>query len=58
MSNDEEWEGRGPRLHEALDDAWNKAKDKTEVRKFKVKSIVIECENPITTYVVIIQPTG
>jgi hypothetical protein len=52
------WEGRGPNLHAALEDAWGHAKDKTTARTFKVVSTVIECENPITAYIVVIQPTG
>ena len=52
------WEGRGPDLHAALEDAWGHAKGKTNARTFSVDSIVVEAENPITTYIVIISPTG
>jgi hypothetical protein len=52
------WKGRGARLHEALEDAWEHAKGKTEARTFEVESIVIEVENPITAYIVKINPTG
>ncbi|MGZ4333727.1 MAG: hypothetical protein ACXVRJ_05575 [Gaiellaceae bacterium] len=52
------FEGRGADLHAALEDAWERAKGKTDARTFKVESIVIEVENPIRTYIVIIDPTG
>jgi hypothetical protein len=52
------FEGSGPDLHAALTQAWHKAKDKTEARTFTVDSVKIVCENPITTYIVIINPSG
>jgi hypothetical protein len=52
------WKGRGANLHAALEDAWEHAKGKTEARAFRVEEIVIEAVNPITTYIVKIDPTG
>jgi hypothetical protein len=52
------FEGQGADLHAALEDAWAHAKGKTNARTFSVDSIAIVAENPITTYIVIISPTG
>lgn len=53
------WGGRGNKLHEALDAAWCKARDKghQEAGWFEVKSIKILTENPIRAYSVTIEPT-
>jgi hypothetical protein len=60
MEHDEDgppWEGRGERLHPALEDAWNKARAKdAKEGTYKVESILIEVENPIRTYIVTIAP--
>lgn len=58
MNEKEHWKGEASQLHEALDAAWNKAKHETQARTFEVTSIVIECENPIRTYIVTIEPVG
>jgi hypothetical protein len=53
------WEGRGPHLHDALDDAWQNAKrDGAEPGTYVVQAIAIETENPIRTYVVVIGGGG
>ena len=54
-----EWEGSGEHLHDALDDAWQKAKkDQEPPGTFVVQSIRIETENPIRGYIVVIGPGG
>ena len=51
------WEGRGEHLHDALEDAWKRAKDDgAEPGTYVVQGIAIETENPIRTYIVIIGP--
>jgi hypothetical protein len=52
------WKGQGQHFDDACTAAWNNAKGKTQARTFKVESIEIECENPIRTYIVTINPTG
>jgi hypothetical protein len=61
MKDDEEfellWEGRGDTLHDALEDAWSRAKeDQAEPGTYVVQGIAVETENPIRTYIVIIGP--
>jgi hypothetical protein len=52
------WKGRGPKLHDACEAAWEKAKGHTSSPQwFKVDSILVEGENPIRTYFVSISPT-
>jgi hypothetical protein len=55
--DDDTYEGQGTKLHDALEDAWNKAKVKNaQPGRYKVKSIVIQTENPIHSYIVLIGP--
>jgi hypothetical protein len=51
------YQGQGEKLHDALDDAWNKAKAKgAQPGRYQVESIVVEASNPIHSYIVVIQP--
>lgn len=53
------WEGRGPDLHSALEDAWHTArKDGAEPGQFVVQAIAIEAGNPIHSYIVVIGAGG
>jgi hypothetical protein len=52
------WKGQGNKFGDACNDAWNKAKgDQAPPGTYKVvEPILIECENPIRTYIVTIEP--
>jgi hypothetical protein len=53
------WEGKGEKLHAALEDAWERAKkDQAPPGTYVVTNIVIETENPIRGYIVVIAPGG
>jgi hypothetical protein len=53
------WEGRGERLHNALENAWERAQeDGAEPGTYVVQAIAIETENPIRGYIVVIGPGG
>lgn len=53
------WEGKGEHLHDALEDAWQRAKkDQAPPGTYVVQGIAIETENPIRGYIVVIGPGG
>ena len=53
------WEGYGEHLTTALEHAWEQAKkDGAKPGKYVVQTIVIETENPIRGYIVVIGPGG
>ena len=53
------WEGRGPDLHAAIEDAWHTAKKAgAGPGQFTVQAIAIEASNPIHSYVVVIGHGG
>ena len=55
-SGEKNYEGKGDKLKDALDQAWDKAKaDGAPPGKYKV-DLAIETENPIRGYIVVITP--
>ena len=58
MSAPDEGEGRGPKLHDAAEKAWEDAKRKGNAKgEYEIKKIFVETENPIREYRVIIKKT-
>jgi hypothetical protein len=56
--DDKKYEGKGEKLKDALDNAWNKAKaDGAPAGTYNVE-LKIETENPIRGYIVVITPDG
>ena len=55
------WQGKGQKLHDALEDAWQNAKNDhppAPPGTYVVTDITIETENPIRGYIVVIAPGG
>jgi hypothetical protein len=52
-----EYTGHGDTFNDALDDAWNKAKDSGN-HVFRVQEIFITGDNPLSGYGVVISPHG
>lgn len=56
--DDKKYEGKGGNLGSAFEHAWDKAKeDGAPPGRYKVE-LMIEAENPIRGYIVIITPDG
>lgn len=56
--DDKKYEGKGGNLGSAFEHAWDKAKeDGASPGRYKVE-LMIEAENPIRGYIVIITPDG
>jgi hypothetical protein len=51
------YHGHGPKLHDAIEDAWEKAKGPGRPTSMKVLEITVEGSNPITGYGVILGPS-
>jgi hypothetical protein len=56
--DDQRYEGRGTNLGAAFEHAWQNAKERGGPPGVYTVELAIEAENPITTYIVIITPTG
>jgi hypothetical protein len=55
--DDDVYEGSGPTLEAAFEDAWNHAKkNRAQPGTYPAKLIAIEAENPIHAYIVTIGP--
>jgi flavin-binding protein dodecin len=47
----DEFDGQGPTLHDAANNAWDKAKNAGKDKGwFEIKKIEVRCENPIREY--------
>jgi hypothetical protein len=51
------YHGHGPKFHDAVEDAWEKAKGAGGPTTLKVLEITVTGTNPITGYGVILGPT-
>ena len=60
MSDDDSsYQGEGPSLEAAFEDAWQKAKGNHEPPgRYTARLVAVEATNPIHTYIVEISPTG
>jgi hypothetical protein len=55
MNDDQRWNGRGPSLEAAFEDAWHQAKQSGQSGRFIIDSIGFEASNPIHAYIVVIK---
>lgn len=58
MHDDDRWEGRGPSLEAAFEQAWQEAKKSGQSGRFTIDTIGFEASNPIHAYIVIIKAGG
>jgi hypothetical protein len=55
--DDETWEGEGPTVEAAFENAWHHAKEKgARPGRFAARVVGVTAENPIHSYIVVIGP--